>query len=161
MMKLVKIAAVTAMLSSAIALPTSAAALSSENGSLTIDWVNPTRPNAPCTTQEPVGVYSVSANSVKGYLYNATCNPDPSVNPDVANLVFYDLEGEERCFGRMTISYGSVLESGRRAAATTWNIDGVIPGQRCEGAGGTVRVNVYSPTPTPPTTESEPSSPAN
>jgi hypothetical protein len=109
------------LLSITIASPAFAATLTSPDGSLTITWQS-----GGCKTGEISGTYRTKSD-VSGVLYEFDCGKDG----DVGTHFFIDTQGSERCYGKMTNSWG-----GRNGdEQTRWSVLGAVPSYKCSSVG--------------------------
>lgn len=89
-----------------------------------------------CSTVTPLSFYR-TRNGVSGRLTDLDC----SGSGDVIRFKFIDVTGNERCYGRMTISYGY-----RRQPKTVsiWEIDGAVSGFKCSVSGKKIEVEIFN-----------------
>jgi hypothetical protein len=88
------------------------------DGNLTVEYSNA------CSTTTPSGSYRVR-NGVSGDLVATTCE---GIGGDVGISRFTDTSGDERCYGRMTQSWG-------RRVMTVWQVEGAVSGYSCSQTG--------------------------
>jgi hypothetical protein len=102
-----------------------AAALTSPDGSLTITF----QKSSGCSTGKISGTYSTKSD-VSGALYQFDCGKAE----DDDFYFFIDTQGPERCYGKMTNSFG-----GRYGTTTRWTVLGAVPGYNCTSVGQTLK----------------------
>jgi hypothetical protein len=99
--------------------------MTSPDRSLTITF----QESSGCSTGRISGTYSTKSD-VSGALYQFDCGKGEDVN----FYFFIDTQGAERCYGKMTNSWG-----GLGGEATRWNVMGAVPGYQCLSVGQTLR----------------------
>jgi hypothetical protein len=90
----------------------------SRDGNLTIEYSNA------CSTTSPSGSYRVQGG-VTGDLVATTCE---RLGGDVSVSQFTDTSGNERCYGKMTQTWGRVV-------MTVWQVEGAVSGYSCSQTG--------------------------
>ncbi|PZO41883.1 MAG: hypothetical protein DCF19_08410 [Pseudanabaena frigida] len=79
-----------------------------------------------CSSGKINGTYK-TAFGISGVLYEIDCETEKG---DSATFFFMDTQGGERCYGKMTESWG-----GRDGDSTEWFTLGAVPGYQCNSIG--------------------------